>query len=260
MSQQTLTADQTLTGHVALVTGGGRGIGQACAVALSRAGAVVVVADVDGGSAARTAQMIHDSGGTGLGLACDVTQPEQTSTLIAETVSAYGRLDCAVNNAGVNEPGQAAADMAPEVWDRIWAVNVKGVCLCMQAQLRQMLAQGSGAIVNIGSNLSLVAMHEATAYVASKHAVLGLTRAAAVDYAARGIRVNAVCPGPVQTGMMHHVLRGDAAAVEELRATSPTGRFTTPEEVAAAVVWLCSPAASHVLGHGLMVDGGWTAV
>ncbi|MEU2718624.1 glucose 1-dehydrogenase [Streptomyces sp. NPDC007205] len=257
---QAVADGRSLTGQVVLVTGGARGIGQACVMALSRAGATVVIADIDGASAAKTAQMIQDSGGTALDLECDVTQPEHTAELITMVVDAYGRLDCAVNNAGINEPGQIVADVSPKVWDRIWAVNVKGVWLCMQAELRQMLAQGSGVIVNMASTLSLVASREATAYVASKHAVLGLTRATAVDYARQGIRVNAVCPGPVPTDMMHRVLRGDAKAVEELRATAPTGRFTTPEEVAAAVVWLCSPAASHILGHGLVVDGGWTAV
>jgi NAD(P)-dependent dehydrogenase (short-subunit alcohol dehydrogenase family) len=253
-----VTAGRSPTARVAAVTGGARGIGRACVRALAEAGYAVVIGDIDSAGAEDAATEIRDQGGQAVAYHCDVSLADQAAGFITHAVSAYGRLDCAVNNAGINDQAPAAADLSPELWEQIWSVNVHGVWLCMKAEIRHMLTRGGGAIVNMASTLSMVAAPNAAAYVASKHAVLGLTRAAALDYAQHDLRINAVCPGPVPTDMARKVLGGGPTAAEQLRNTIPTGRFTTPEEVAAAAVWLCSPSASHVVGHGLVVDGGLT--
>ncbi|MFE5736205.1 glucose 1-dehydrogenase [Streptomyces celluloflavus] len=249
-----------MAGRVALVTGGASGIGRACALAFARAGAAVAVADIDDAAAERTVADIHAAGGSAVAQTCDVTSPDQTNNAVVRTVELFGRLDCAVNSAGVNEASPATADLTEHTWARLWSVNVKGMWLSMRAEITYMLTRGDGALVNLASTLSHVAMRNSAAYVATKHAVLGLTRAAALDYATSGIRINAVCPGPVETAMMHTALNNDPDAMEQLRNTAPTGRFTSPDEVASGVLWLCTPGASHVLGHGLVIDGGWTAM
>jgi NAD(P)-dependent dehydrogenase (short-subunit alcohol dehydrogenase family) len=245
--------------RVAVVTGGARGIGLACAKALAKEGLSVVIGDVDQEAAFAGAEAIRAGGGTALSKRTDVTVAADARALVDFALKEFGRLDCAVNNAGINLPTMAMADIDDEAWDRLFAVNVTGIRNCMRAELAHMLGVGKGAIVNMGSTLSLVGGRQCAAYTASKHAVLGLTRAAALDYALTGIRINAVCPGPVHTRMASVHLRDDATAFEQTRAAMPIGRFVEAEEVAAAVVWLCSPASSGLLGHALTVDGAWTA-
>jgi NAD(P)-dependent dehydrogenase (short-subunit alcohol dehydrogenase family) len=248
-------------GKVALVTGAASGIGRATALAFGRAGACVVVADtsVDGGHA--TAAMIVEAGGKALFVQTNVTRAAEVEALIDKTVTYYGRLDCAFNNAGIQEENQLLADGDDAQFDRIMNVNVKGVWLCMKYQLRQMLAQGSGAIVNNASALGLVGAPAHAIYAASKHAVVGLTKSAAVEYARSGIRINSLCPGSVKTPMLARALgREEALSEKKQRAAHPIGRFAEPAEIANAALWLCSEQASFVTGHQLAVDGGLTAM
>jgi len=246
--------------RVALVTGGARGIGLAVARALAQNGVAVVIGDIDEAEARRAAEAIRTSGGRAISRRTDVSAATDAGALVDAALGEFGRLDCAVNNAGINLPAAPLMEIDDEAWDHLFAVNVNGVRNCMRAELRHMLGVGKGAIVNVSSTLGLVAGKNSAAYVASKHAIVGLTKAAALDYASTGIRINAVCPGPVKTRMASVFLRDDPASFEAVRAAMPNGRFIEVDEVAAAVVWLCSPGAGGLLGHALTVDGGWTAV
>jgi NAD(P)-dependent dehydrogenase (short-subunit alcohol dehydrogenase family) len=246
--------------RVAIVTGGARGIGLAVARALARDGCVVVIGDLDGDAGRAAAEAIVAEGGRALFHRTDVTAATEATGLVELTVREFGRLDCAVNNAGINLPPAPMAEIDDEAWDRLFAINVAGVRNCMRAEIAPMRRAGRGAIVNMASTLGIVGGRNCAPYVASKHAVVGLTRAAALDYARAGIRINAVCPGPVETRMMDVALSGSAAAVAELLAAMPSGRFVEADEVAAAVVWLSSPAGAGVFGQCLTVDGAWTAV
>jgi NAD(P)-dependent dehydrogenase (short-subunit alcohol dehydrogenase family) len=249
-----------VAGKVALVTGGGSGIGRATALAFAREGATVVVADVAVAGAEETVQLIHKAGGAAMFVKTDVSQATEVEALIARAVSTYGRLDCAHNNAGIEGVEARTADYPEEDWDRVIAINLKGVWLCMKYELPQMQQQGSGAIVNTASIAGLVGAQRMPAYTASKHGVAGLTKAAALEYARAGIRVNAVCPGVIRTPMVERFFFSRHARAESrLTAVEPIGRLGTPEEVAAAVVWLCSDAASFVTGHTMAVDGGLVA-
>ena len=252
-----------LEGKVALVTGGGGGIGRATALAMVREGARVAVADFDAAAARDTVAQINERGGQAITLAGDVSRAEDAVAMVQDTVTAYGRLDCAFNNAGiagfqVAAAGKKTAEWSEESFDRMIAVNLKGVWLCLREELRQMLRQGGGgAIVNTGSIAGLVGLPTSSAYVAAKHGVLGLTKTAAIEYAASGIRVNAVCPGYIETRMTEEVMRrrGDAVL-----AHTPLRRMGTPGEIAEMVVFLCSDRASYVTGAAYNVDGGWMAV
>jgi NAD(P)-dependent dehydrogenase (short-subunit alcohol dehydrogenase family) len=251
----------SFAGKVVLVTGAASGIGRAIALAFGRAGACVVVADVsiDGGHA--TAAMIVEQGGKALFVQCNVARAVEVEALVEKTVSYYGRLDCAVNNAGIAEEHQLLADADDDAqFDRIMGVNVKGVWLCMRQQLRQMLKQGGGAIVNVASTSALVASPMHAICSASKHAVVGLTKTAAVEYARSGIRVNSLCPGAVKTPMLARVLEREGTTEKKLKAAHPIGRFAEAAEIADAALWLCSDQASFVTGHQLVVDGGLTAL
>jgi len=248
---------------VALVTGGGSGIGRASALAFAREGAKVIIADVNVTGGEETVQLIQAAGGAAIFVQADVSQAAEVAALVKKGVEIYGRLDCALNNAGIQGEIQQTAECSEENWDRIIATNLTGVWLSMKHEIPYMLKQGGGAIVNIASNFGLVGSRGMPAYTASKHGVVGLTKTAALEYARLGIRVNAVCPGPTQTPLVDRVLSQQPQIanqiVEAIKAREPMGRMGQPEEIADAVVWLCSEAASFVTDIALAVDGGFVA-
>ena len=248
-----------LEGKVALVTGGGSGIGRASALVFAREGAKVIVADmvVEGGE--ETIGLIKKAGGEAIFVKADVSKTAEVEALINKAVETYGRLDCAYNNAGIEGSAATTPDYAEESWDRVITINLKGVWLCMKHEIPQMLKQGSGAIVNTASAAGLVGFRRGSAYVASKHGVVGLTKTAALEYAKSGVRVNAICPGAIDTPMMARITDHRPQRAERMAAGEPVGRMGRPEEIAEAVVWLCSDAASFVTGHAMAVDGGITA-
>jgi len=250
-----------LDGKSALITGGGGGIGRATALAFAREGARVAVADVAVEAARETVALVNAVGGQAVSLSGDVSRDADVRSMIETVVATYGRLDCAFNNAGiagwqVEAAGKKTAEWSEEAFDRMIAVNLKGVWLCMRHELPQMQAQGGGAIVNTGSIAGLIGLPSSSAYVAAKHGVVGLTKTAALEYAEAKIRVIVVCPGFIKTRMTEPVmrLRGEA-----ILAQTPFKRLGNPEEIAEMVVWLCSERASYVSGAAYNVDGGWMA-
>jgi NAD(P)-dependent dehydrogenase (short-subunit alcohol dehydrogenase family) len=249
--------DYGLQGRVALVTGGGGGIGRASALAFARSGASVVVSDVDDGQGSETVDLIRSGGGNAIYSRCDVSDPALVQAMVASAVDTFGRLDCAFNNAGINSIMLDEYD--DEVWSRAISVNLTGVMLCMREAAAVMVKQGSGAIVNTASINGVVGNPGQPAYTAAKHGVVGLTRHGALRWASSGIRVNAVCPGVIDTPMTEQVA-ADPALRAMIEGMTPIGRMGRAEEVAEAVVWLCSDAASFVTGHPLLVDGGATAI
>ena len=246
-------------GKVALVTGAGSGIGRATALVFAREGAKVVVADIVVAGGQETVQQIEAAGGEAIFVKADVSQAADVETLITQTVETYGRLDCAFNNAGIEGGMKLTIDCTKEEFDRTIAVNLTGVWLCMKYEVQQMLSQGGGAIVNTASAAGLVGFPSLPDYVASKHGVVGLTKTAALEYAKSGIRVNAVCPGVIQTPMVERGAQLSPGFDELAVSMEPVGRFGQPAEVGEAVVWLCSDAASFVTGHPMVVDGGLVA-
>ena len=247
-------------GKVALVTGGSSGIGRASALAFAREGARVVVADITVEGGEETVALIKKTGGDATFVKADVAKASEVEALVNTTVAIYGRLDCAHNNAGIEGPGATTVDYAEEAWDRVIAINLKGVWLCMKYEIPQMLKVGAGAIVNTASTAGLVGYPRGSAYVASKHGVAGLTKTAALEYAKTGVRVNAVCPGAIDTPMMGRITDHRPQRAARMAAAEPVGRMGQPEEIAEAVVWLCSDASSFVTGLAMAVDGGMTAV
>ncbi|AYM14305.1 2,5-dichloro-2,5-cyclohexadiene-1,4-diol dehydrogenase [Agrobacterium fabacearum S56] len=245
---------------VALVTGAGSGIGQVTAMAFAKQGAKVVVSDIKAEAGEETVAKIRDAGGTATFVATDVSNENQVKNLITRAVSEYGQLDFAFNNAGLTQNSQPLAEQPSDTYDKLFDVSVRGVWLSMRAEIDQMLKQGHGRIVNMGSMSAVNGIAGLTTYTATKHAVLGLTRGAALDYAKRGIRINAVGPGTIDTPMIERFieLAGTDKVMEPIRAAHPIGRTGRPEEVAEAVLWLCSDASSFVLGQILMVDGGYS--
>lgn len=249
-----------LSGRVALVTGGGSGIGRASALAFARAGASVVVSDVATEVGEVTAQAIRDAGGTAIFQAADVSDAEQVSALVARTIEEFGRLDCAHNNGGIEGPVKSVIDLTEDEWDRVIDINLKGVWNCLRFQIPVMLKQGGGAIVNTGSVSGLKGFPPLLpAYIASKFGVVGLTAATARTYASQGIRVNAICPGAIDTPMLTRIGEGADRLGVSMVAENPSGRLGTPDEVAEAVIWLCSDRASFVTGQTLTIDGGFLA-
>ena len=251
----------TLEDKIALVTGAGSGIGRASSLVLAREGARVVVSDINAEGAETTLSAIKEMGGEGVFVHADVSKPEDVQALVASVIHTYGRLDCAYNNAGIEGYMEGRLHEYPEdIWDRLIDINLKGVWLCLKYEIPRMLEQGGGAIVNTASAAGLVGSRRLAAYVASKHGVVGLTKAAALEYARDGIRVNAVCPGIIDTPMMDRLIAGRQ---DDYEATIPTrqpiGRLGTAEEIAESVAWLCSDAASLITGIALSVDGGFTA-
>jgi NAD(P)-dependent dehydrogenase (short-subunit alcohol dehydrogenase family) len=260
MEPMTAARNQTPTfvGKVAFVTGAGSGIGRTTSLAFAQEGASVVVADVSEQGNKATARMIQELGGQALAVRCDVTQSEEVRAALQQAVSAYGRLDIAFNNAGAEQKVNPTAEITEQEWDRIIAINLRGVFVCMKHEIPLMLDQGGGAIVNTSSGAGIRGFGGGAAYTAAKHGVIGLTKDSAVDYASSNIRVNAVCPGIIDTEMMQRFTGGSAEGRDRVIAQEPIRRMGTPEEVAAAVLWLCSDAASFIVGHAMIVDGGQT--
>jgi len=246
-------------GQVALVTGAAGGMGLDTARAFAAAGAAVVLADVDEDALRTATDDLATDGHQVLGVPCDVADEEDVASLVDRTVDRFGRLDMAFNNAGIMLPPTDAADEPAENFDRVTAINMRGVWACMKHELRQMREQGSGAIVNCSSLGGLVGNPGRAAYHATKHGVLGMTKSAALEYAPRGVRINAVCPGTIETPMVAAMISNGELTVDDAIANQPIGRLGRGDEIAAAVLWLCSPGASLIVGVALPVDGGYTA-
>ncbi|MGA2409275.1 MAG: glucose 1-dehydrogenase [Candidatus Binataceae bacterium] len=246
-----------LEGKIALITGCGSGIGLATAINFAREGAIITGADVNREGGEATIKTIRDAGGKADFVLAEVTDPTQVQALIAGIVKAHGRLDCAYNNAGIEGDVASIHDVSERNFDRVMAINVKGVWLCLKYEFQQMLKQGGGAIVNTASVAGLSGFASMSIYVASKHAVVGITKSAAIEGAPRGIRVNAVCPGPVDTPMMERIANNEGApARKDFEAIVPMRRYARPEEIAITVTWLCSEQSSYVTGVCMPVDGG----
>jgi NAD(P)-dependent dehydrogenase (short-subunit alcohol dehydrogenase family) len=246
-------------GKIALVTGGGSGIGRATALALAREGAKVMIADYVPEGGDRTVKMIKEKGGDASFVHADVAIGKQVEAMVNKTVETYGRIDLAFNNAGIEGRMADSVAATEENFDRIIAINLKGVWLCMKSEIPQMLKQGGGSIVNTASIAGLVGFNGIPAYVAAKHGVVGLTRTAALEFAQKNIRVNCVCPGVIRTPMVERAIDGGGFTEADVTAAEPIGRLGKPEEIAEGVLWLLSDASSFVTGHPLTIDGGWVA-
>ena len=243
---------------VVLITGASMGMGKAATIKFAQAGAAVVVADINEAAANALANELTAQGYKAIAIGCDVSNAVQVKAMINKTVETYGRLDAAFNNAGIQNPSTDIADYEEEEYDRILNINLKGVWLCMKYELQQMRKQGSGAIVNNSSLAGLVGAPGRAPYAAAKHGIIGLTKSAAAEYASKGIRVNAVCPGTINTPMVDQMISTGDLSKEMSEQLAPIGRLGEAEEVAETVFWLCSSGASYVVGQAISVDGGYT--
>lgn len=247
-------------GKVVLVTGAGKGMGLASAQAFAKAGAAVMLADINEDSALKAADELAKAGHKAIGVRCDVADEAQVKAMMEKTVASFGRLDAAYNNAGIQSLVTNTADLTSEEWDRVFSVNLRGVFLCMKYELMKMREQGSGAIVNCSSIGGLIGLPGRSAYHAAKHGVIGLTKSAALEYAPKGIRINAICPGTIRTSMVEDMFTSGDLSEEEVVKLAPINRLGEAREVADAVLWLCSPMSTYVIGQAIAVDGGYTVV
>jgi NAD(P)-dependent dehydrogenase (short-subunit alcohol dehydrogenase family) len=252
-------ADNTLAGRVALVTGAASGIGAATARAFAQQGAAVLIADSQVELGEKVAGELLAKGARANFMECDMCNERDIEAAVKLAVQEFGALHIAFNNAGIEGAQAPTAECTNENWDQVINVNLRGVWLCMKYEIPAMLAAGGGSIVNCSSIAGVVGFPNIPAYVASKHGVIGLTKTAALEYATQNIRVNAVCPGVIQTPMIERFVKGDPDARAALAAGEPMARVGMPEEIASAVLWLSGPGASFATGHALMVDGGWVA-
>ena len=254
----TTNKNEFYKGKVAFVTGAGSGIGRATALAFARAGASVTVADISEEGSLETVQLIEEQGGRAFAVKCDVTKAEDVKTALDQTVEKFGRLDFAFNNAGIEQRNAPIADFEEDEWSRIIDTNLRGAFLCMKYEIPLLLKQGGGAIVNVSSGAGVIGIKGGGAYAAAKHGIIGLTKSAALDYAGQNIRVNCVAPGYIATAMMERFTGGPDEGRAKVVSEEPIGRMGEPEEIADAVLWLCSDASSFVVGHALIIDGGQT--
>jgi NAD(P)-dependent dehydrogenase (short-subunit alcohol dehydrogenase family) len=248
-----------LNGKVALITGAGSGIGRAAALIFAREGARLTLSDIVAEGGEETLAMVKQAGAEAIFMRSDVSKLDEVEALVAKVVSTFSRIDCAFNNAGIDGKMAKVAECTEENWARTLAVNLTGVFFCMKAEIPHMLRQGGGAIVNTASVAGLTGSPGLPAYVASKHGVVGLTRAAALEYGREKIRVNCVCPGPIRTPMLGRLLTGRPEMEQRFASAEPLKRLGEPAEIGEAVAWLCSDAASYVTGHAMPVDGGYMA-
>ena len=250
--------ERRFAGKVAFVTGAGSGIGRATAIAFAAEGADVVLADIDTAGNEETARLVAEHGGQVLAVKCDVTSSSDIQAAIKQTVQEFGRLDVAFNNAGIEQPPAPLVDISEEEWSRVLDIDLRSAFLCMKYEIPAMLEHGGGSIVNTSSGAGVVGIRGQAAYVAAKHGLIGLTKSAALDYAAQGVRVNAICPGIIETPMMDRFSGGTAEGRAQVIGQEPVGRMGSPEEIASAVLWLSSDLGAFATGHAMVIDGGQT--